>query len=136
MKIISNLIVALLVTTVGTVSRAEGQTQQPPAVVQLQERILNDGAQQAIQAVAFAKQICEAAGGTYDPSRVRPEVHSKTSSRVESRARQRNGRYGGGRNVIHLDLNRVMFGQPALPQDYRNEVSVEVDASNACKDAK
>ena len=120
------IIIAGLLSVAATSAEARPRD---TSVVEMQEGILDAGTQQAIHSIEVARRICLAAGGTWDASRVRTRTHSETSSRVEYRERNRYPGY----NTIHLDLNRVIFGQPRLPQDYTNEVSVEVDTDDACR---
>lgn len=102
--------------------------------VAIQGQVLEDGAAQGQHAINVTRQLCEQNGGTFVPSRVRMTARSDVRSRVESQPWQQQwggGRWGG-RNVMTLDLNRALFGQPRLPQWYQNDAAVTVEVNDAC----
>jgi len=95
------------------------------SVPEVQTAIMDAGTEQAGAAISRAKILCEAAGGYFDPRRTDIRVESETRSRYDRRNSGDPRRQALG----------YIFGTPR-PTDYRNEVRVEVNVSNACLRSK
>lgn len=124
------LVVLALIATVLTVApaHARSHTTFEERATARQEHVIALGTEQSLSSIDAARALCANLGRTFDPNKVRVRTGSNTRSRIEHRRR-----YYGRRNTIYLDLNRVLFGQPRLPQDYRNDTYINVDVSNPCK---
>lgn len=78
--------------------------------------------------IAQAQDFCASLGTSLDPSKVKLRANSDVRNRIRSR-----DRYRGRGNTIHLDLNRVIFGQARPSGDYNNTANYSVTiASNPC----
>lgn len=99
-------------------------TYEERAVV-YQQIQLEAASAQAKATIAEAKAFCAELGSTLDPRQVRFQAESKVRNVIRSR-----GYRNGGRNTIHLDLNRVIFGQARPSGDYTNTSGLGVTIGN------